>query len=333
MAELSPAMIDAALKRLRGHAHRTPVLTSTTLDRLAGAAVSLKCENFQRAGAFKFRGAYNAIACLDPAERVRGVATFSSGNHGQAVALAAREFATTATVVMPLDAPAGKVAAVEEYGATVVTYDRYTEDRRALTEELAAAAGLAIVPPYDHLDVMAGQGTVGLELLAQTGGLDAVVVPLGGGGLMAGVATAVTSRSQDIAVIGVEPAAGDDHWQSLRAGARVRIPVPHTIADGLAVDQPGELTFAVNSRLVDDIVRVSDEQIVAAMRFLFERMKIVVEPSGAVGVAALLSGGLELPPGRRVGVVISGGNVDAVRFAELLESLGSNGFAQPEVGR
>ncbi len=330
MAELSPADIDAAAQRLRGHAHRTPVLTSATLDQLAGAEVSLKCENFQRAGAFKFRGAYNAIACLDPAARARGVATFSSGNHGQAVALAAREFATTATVLMPLDAPAGKVAAVKEYGAAVVTYDRYTEDRRALTEQLAADAGLAIVPPYDHLDVMAGQGTVGLELLEQAGGLDAVVVPLGGGGLMAGVATAVTSRSPGTAVIGVEPAAGDDHWQSLRAGARVRIPVPHTIADGLAVDMPGELTFAVNRRLVDEVVRVSDAQIVAAMRFLFERMKIVVEPSGAVGVAALLSGALE-PPGRRVGVVISGGNVDAVRFAELLEPLESNGFAHPEV--
>jgi threonine dehydratase len=318
-AELSLSRIQEAAARLDGRAHVTPVVTSSTLNDRTGAEVFVKCENFQRSGAFKFRGAYNAIACLSPDERNRGVITYSSGNHGQAISLAARELGTTATVLMPLDAPAGKVAAVKGYGGEVVTFDRYTEDRAALAAELAGARGLAVVPPYEHLDVMAGQGTVGLELMTQAGGLDSVVVPLGGGGLMAGVATAATAVAPDIAMIGVEPATGDDWARSLQAGERVSLDVPRTIADGLAVATPGEQTFAVNRALVDRVVLVTDEQIVEAMRFLFERMKLVVEPSGAVTVAALLSEQLALPR-QRIGAVISGGNIDAERFATLLGS-------------
>jgi threonine dehydratase len=309
--------IEAAAERLRGHAHRTPVLTSTTLNDRVGAEVFVKCENFQRAGAFKFRGAYNAIACLSVEQRSRGVATYSSGNHGQAVSLAAREFGVRAVVLMPADAPASKVAAVRSYGGEVVGYDRYTQDRKVLGEELAGADGLALIPPYEHPDVIAGQGTVGLELSAQAGPLDVVVAPLGGGGLMAGVATAVTTGQPGIKVVGVEPATGNDHALSMAAGERVQITVPHTIADGLAVDRPGELTFAINRRLLDEVLVVSDEEIVAAMRFLFDRMKLVVEPSGAASIAALLSGRLSLA-GSKVGVVISGGNVDTVRFVDLM---------------
>jgi threo-3-hydroxy-L-aspartate ammonia-lyase len=309
--------IEAAAERLLGHAHRTPVLTSTTLNDRVGAEVFVKCENFQRAGAFKFRGAYNAIACLPAEQRSRGVATYSSGNHGQAVSLAAREFGVRAVVLMPADAPASKVAAVRSYGGEVVDYDRYTQDRKVLGEELANADGLALIPPYEHPDVIAGQGTVGLELSAQAGPLDVVVAPLGGGGLMAGVATAVTTGQPGIKVVGVEPATGNDHALSMAAGERVQITVPHTIADGLAVDRPGELTFAINRRLLDEVLVVSDEEIVAAMRFLFDRMKLVVEPSGAASIAGLLSGRLSLA-GSKVGVVISGGNVDTARFVDLM---------------
>jgi threonine dehydratase len=309
--------IEAAAERLHGHAHRTPVLTSATLNDRVGAEVFVKCESFQRAGAFKFRGAYNAIACLAADQRRRGVATYSSGNHGQAVSLAAREFRVRAVVLMPDDAPASKVAAVRSYGGEVVSYDRYTQDRQELGEELARAHGLALIPPYEHPDVIAGQGTVGLELLEQAGRLDVVVAPLGGGGLMAGVSTAVTTGQPGIKVVGVEPAAGNDHALSMAAGERVQIAVPRTIADGLAVDRPGELTFAINSRLLDEVDVVTDEEIVAAMRFLFDRMKLVVEPSGAASIASLLSGRLSLT-GLKVGAVISGGNVDTERFSRLI---------------
>jgi threonine dehydratase len=311
--------IEAAAERLSGHAHRTPVLTSTMLNDRVGADVFIKCESFQRAGAFKFRGAYNAIACLPAEQRGRGVATYSSGNHGQAVSLAAREFGVRAVVLMPADAPTGKVAAVRSYGGEVVSYDRYTQDRKLLGEALAEAEGMALIPPYDHRDVIAGQGTVGLELMAQAAPLDVVVAPLGGGGLMAGVATAVTSGRAGIKVVGVEPTTGNDHALSMAAGERVQIDVPHTIADGLAVDRPGELTFAVNRRLVDDVDVVTDDEIISAMRFLFDRMKLVVEPSGAASIAALLSGRLRLA-GLRVGAVISGGNVDTARFVDLITS-------------
>ncbi|MGQ4366166.1 pyridoxal-phosphate dependent enzyme [Streptomyces sp. SAS_272] len=306
---------DAAA-RLKGVAHRTPVLRSRTLDRIVGAEVLLKCENFQRVGAFKFRGAYNAASRLAPEQLARGVAAYSSGNHAQAVALAARELGTTAVIVMPEDAPRSKRAATEGYGVEIVTYDRYAGDRVAIAEALAADRGLALIPPYEHPHVMAGQGTAALELLEEAGELDALLAPVGGGGLMAGSATAVKGLRPGIRVVGVEPEAGDDTKRSLEAGRRVEIPVPRTIADGQALHTPGELTFSVNRRLVDAIELVSDDEIRAAMRFAFERLKIVVEPSGATPLAALLAGRVDDLP-RRVGVIVSGGNIDSGRFAEL----------------
>ncbi|GGZ46105.1 threo-3-hydroxy-L-aspartate ammonia-lyase [Streptomyces sp. WAC04189] len=307
---------DAAA-RLDGVAHRTPVLTSRALDALVGAETFVKCENFQRVGAFKFRGAYNAASRLSAGQLAKGIAAYSSGNHAQAVALAARELGTTAVVLMPEDAPRAKREATAGYGAEIVTYDRYTQDRTALGEALAEERGLALIPPYDHPHVIAGQGTAALELLEETGPLDALVVPVGGGGLIAGSATAAKALHPGIQVIGVEPEAGDDTKRSLDSGARVTIPVPRTIADGQALPTPGELTFSLNRRLVDAITLVSDDEIVAAMRFAFERLKIVLEPSGATALAALLAGRPEPRP-RRIGVIASGGNVDAGRFAELI---------------
>ncbi|MET9830728.1 threo-3-hydroxy-L-aspartate ammonia-lyase [Streptomyces sp. NPDC006385] len=306
---------DAAA-RLKGVAHRTPVLRSRTLDELVGAEVFLKCENFQRVGAFKFRGAYNAASRLDPEQLARGIAAYSSGNHAQAVALAARELGTSAVIVMPEDAPPSKRDATLGYGAEIVTYDRYSGDRVAIGEALAAERGLALIPPYEHPHVMAGQGTAALELLEEVGELEQLVVPVGGGGLIAGSATAVKGLRPGARVTGVEPEAGDDTKRSLEAGRRVSIPVPRTIADGQALPTPGELTFSVNRRLVDEIALVGDDEIRDAMRFAFERLKIVVEPSGATPLAALLTGRAGPLP-RRVGVIISGGNVDAGRFAEL----------------
>ncbi|MFE9020960.1 threo-3-hydroxy-L-aspartate ammonia-lyase [Streptomyces sp. NPDC007808] len=306
---------DAAA-RLKGVAHRTPVLRSRTLDERVGAEVFLKCENFQRVGAFKFRGAYNAASRLDPGQLARGIAAYSSGNHAQAVALAARELGTTAVIVMPEDAPPSKREATLGYGAEIVTYDRYTGDRVAIGEALAAERGLALIPPYEHPHVMAGQGTAALELLEEVGELDQLVVPVGGGGLIAGSATVVKSLRPHARVIGVEPEAGDDTKRSLEAGRRVSVPVPRTIADGQALRTPGELTFSVNRRLVDGIALVGDDEIRDAMRFAFERLKIVVEPSGATPLAALLTGRTGPLP-RRVGVIVSGGNVDVARFAEL----------------
>jgi threonine dehydratase len=307
---------DAAA-RIDGVAHRTPVLTSRTLDGLVGGRVYVKCENLQRVGAFKFRGAYNAISRLTGEQRARGIAAYSSGNHAQAVALAARELGSHAVILMPVDTPASKAAAVVGYGAEVVTYDRYTEDRTAIGEKLAADRGLALIPPYEHPHVIAGQGTAALELLDQVGRLDALVVPVGGGGLIAGSAVAAKGVQPGIRVVGVEPEAGDDTKRSLAAGHRVRIAVPRTIADGQAADIPGELTFSLNSRLVDEVVLVSDDEIRSAMRFAFDRMKLVTEPSGATGLAALLAGRLAPVPSR-IGVIVSGGNVDWRRFAELL---------------
>lgn len=311
--------VREAAARIEGVAHRTPVLRSRTLDRLAGAEVFLKCENLQRVGAFKFRGAYNALSRLAPEQLAKGVASYSSGNHAQAVALAARELGTTAVILMPEDTPQAKRDATAGYGAEIVTYDRYTGDRVAIGEALAADRGLALIPPYEHPHVMAGQGTAALELLEQTGGLDALVVPVGGGGLIAGCATAAKGHSSAIRVVGVEPETGDDTRRSLAAGHRVSIPVPRTIADGQAADIPGELTFSVNRRLVDEIALVSDDDIRAALRFAFERLKTVLEPSGASALAAVLAGRIDrLPP--RVGVVLSGGNIGAARFAELCGS-------------
>jgi threonine dehydratase len=308
----------AASERLDGVAHRTPVLTASSLDAATGAArVLLKAENLQRAGAFKFRGAYNAVASLLPDERARGVATVSSGNHAQALALAARLHEIPAVILMPDDAPAGKLAATRGYGAEIVTFDRYASDREALLAALVEERDLVPIHPYDDLDVMAGQGTVALELIWDAGPLDLLLVCVGGGGLISGCATAVAGLSPQTRVIGVEPEEGDDTRRSLAAGERVRIPVPRTIADGQQLPIPGELTFPVVQRLVSEVVTVSDAEIVAAMRFLFERVKTVAEPSGACALAALLAGKVDAA-GARVGVTISGGNVTAQRFAELL---------------
>ncbi|UXY25949.1 threo-3-hydroxy-L-aspartate ammonia-lyase [Streptomyces sp. HUAS TT20] len=311
--------VQDAAARIKGVAHRTPVLRSRTLDALVGAQVFVKCENFQRVGAFKFRGAYNAVSRLSPEQLAKGVAAYSSGNHAQAVALAARELGTSAVIVMPEDTPRSKLEATAGYGAEIITYDRYTGDREAIGEALAAERGLALVPPYEHPHVIAGQGTAALELIEEVGDLDALVVPVGGGGLIAGSATAAKGLLPDIRVIGVEPEAGDDTKRSLEAGRRVSIPVPRTIADGQAADIPGELTFSINRRLLDGIALVGDDQIRDAMRFAFERMKIVVEPSGASALGALLAHRTDLGPGsRRIGVILSGGNIGAQRFAELL---------------
>ena len=307
--------VRAAAERLAGVANRTPVLTSRTLDARAGQPVHVKAESFQRGGAFKFRGAYNKIASLPADVRNRGVLAYSSGNHAQAVSIAARLLGTNATIVMPEDAPPAKLEATRGYGAEVISYDRWTEDREAIGRRLAEERGVELVRPYDDPLVMAGQGTTALELLEDVPDLDVLVVPVGGGGLIAGCATAATALRAGIRVVGVEPAAGDDTRRSLDAGERVRIDVPRTIADGLQAAEPGELTFAVNQRLLDDVVTVTDEEILDAMSFLFDRMKLVTEPSGAVGIAALLAG---RTGAGRTGVVISGGNVGVARFAALL---------------
>jgi threo-3-hydroxy-L-aspartate ammonia-lyase len=307
--------VQAAGGRLEGVAHRTPVFTSRTLDGLVGASAHLKAECFQRGGAFKFRGAYNKIASLPDHVRRRGVLAYSSGNHAQAVAIAASLLGTHATILMPEDAPTAKADATRGYGADVVTYDRWTESREEMGERLAEERGLALVKPYDDPLVMAGQGTTALELLADVKGLDVLVAPVGGGGLIAGCSTVACALAPQMRIVGVEPDAGDDTARSFATGERIHIDVPRTIADGLQTTAPGELTFAVNRERVDEIVTVSDDQIVEAMAFLFDRMKLVVEPSGAVGVAALLAGKIS---GARIGVVLSGGNVGAARFAELL---------------
>ncbi|MFF4395019.1 pyridoxal-phosphate dependent enzyme [Streptomyces sp. NPDC001480] len=320
MPDTPPVSLDDvrdAAARIKGVAHRTPVLRSRTLDELVGAEVFVKCENLQRVGAFKFRGAYNAASRLSPERLAKGIAAYSSGNHAQAVALAARELGTTAVILMPEDTPRAKLEATAGYGAEIVTYDRYTGDRVAIGEALAADRGLELIPPYEHPHVIAGQGTAALELIEEAGELDALVVPVGGGGLIAGSATAAKGLLPDIRVIGVEPEAGDDTKRSLEAGRRVSVPVPRTIADGQAADIPGELTFSINRRLLDGIALVDDDEIREAMRFAFERLKTVVEPSGASALAALLAHRVEPLP-RRVGLILSGGNIGAERFAELL---------------
>ena len=317
--------ITAAADRLNGVAHRTPVLTSQTLDSRTGAQVFLKCENLQRMGAFKFRGAYNALARFTPAQRRAGVIAFSSGNHAQAIALSARLLGMPSVIVMPQDAPPAKLAATRDYqqgqaGSEVVLYDRYTEDREAIGQRIATERGMTLVPPYDHADVMAGQGTAALELVQQTtegGPLDLLLVCVGGGGLIAGCAVAAHHLLPRVRVIGVEPEAGNDTQRSLAEGRIVHIDTPRTIADGAQTQHSGQLTFPVIQRLVEGIVTVSDAQLVQAMRFAAERLKQVVEPTGALGLAALLSGVVSAP-GQRVGVIVSGGNVDIPRYAALL---------------
>jgi len=310
--------VRAAARRIEWAAHRTPVLRSRALDEAVGAKVFLKAENLQRVGAFKFRGAYNAVAALTDDERARGVATVSSGNHAQALALAAQLHGIPAVILMPDDAPPGKLAATAGYGAQVVRFDRYAEDREELLAELVADRGLVPIHPYDDERVMAGQGTVALELIEDAGPLDVLLVCVGGGGLIAGCATAAKALLPDVRVVGVEPEAGDDVRRSLAAGERVRIEVPRTIADGQQLPAPGELTFPVIRERVDAVELASDAEIVDAMRFLFERLKTVAEPSGACAVGALLAGRAGDVTGLRVGVTITGGNVTAERFAELV---------------
>ena len=309
--------VELAANRLAGVAHRTPVLTSRTLDERTGAHVHVKAECFQRGGAFKLRGAYNKISSLDEDALRRGVLAYSSGNHAQAVAIAAALLGTHATIVMPEDAPAAKLDATRGYGAEIVTYDRWTESREELGARLAGERGLELVRPYDDPLVMAGQGTVALELLEEAPEIDLLLVPVSGGGLIAGCSTVAKALRPGIRIVGVEPEAGDDTRRSLAAGERVRIDVPRTIADGLQATEPGELTFEVNRQRVDEVVTVSDEEIVEAMVFLFDRLKLVAEPSAAVGIAALLRGNVDARD-RSVGVVLSGGNVGAARFAELV---------------
>ena len=319
MPQALPTFDDvlAAAARLQGVAHKTPVLQSSTLNDQLQAQVFIKCENFQRMGAFKFRGGYNALAKLNEVQRKAGVVAYSSGNHAQAVALSARILNMPASIFMPHDASPAKLAATTAYGATVIGYDRYTEDASAKAMQLAQEKGLTFIPPFDHADVLAGQGTAALELFDEVGQLDALFVCLGGGGLLSGSALAARARSPLCKIYGVEPEAGNDTQQSFRTGERVKIPTPVTIADGAQTPMVGAITFEIIKALVDDIHTVSDAQLIASMRFYAERMKMVVEPTGCLSLAAAIQAAPALK-GQRVGVIISGGNVDLARFAQLL---------------
>jgi len=311
--------VIAASIRLEGHAHRTPVLRSRTADDRLETSVFFKCENFQRMGAFKFRGAFNALSKFSAAQRHAGVVTFSSGNHAQAIALSARMLGIPATILMPLDAPQAKIDATRGYGGEVILYDRFKQDREALTLELATQRGLTLIPPYDHPDVMAGQGTAAKELFEEVGALDYLFVPLGGGGLLSGSALAARALAPQCKIYGVEPEAGNDGQQSFRKGEIVHIDTPKTIADGAQTQHLGQYTFGVIRRDVDDVLTATDAQLVQAMRFFAERMKMVVEPTGCLGFAAASQAGASIR-GKRVGVILSGGNVDLARFGELLAS-------------
>ncbi|MEY3664691.1 MAG: hypothetical protein RLZZ153_873 [Pseudomonadota bacterium] len=309
--------IEAASQRLAGVAVNTPVLSSPDIDAQAGARVFFKAENLQHTGAFKFRGAYNSLARFDAAQRRAGVITYSSGNHAQAIARSAKLLGMPAVIVMPQDAPSIKLAATRSHGAEVVMYDRYREDREAIGQRIAAERGMTLIPPYDHPDVMAGQGTAARELFDAVGPLDVLLVCLGGGGLISGCAVAARALAPGCRVVGVEPSAGNDVQQSLAAGKRIRIGVPNTIADGAQTTSPGELTFAVIRACVDDIVTVSDDALVRTLQRLAAQLKIVVEPTGCLAAAALLEGIVKVG-GQRVGVILSGGNADPVRFGQYL---------------
>jgi len=311
------ADIEAAAQRIKGHAHRTPVLTSSTIDRKTGGSVFFKCENFQRAGAFKFRGAFNALSKLSADERRRGVLTFSSGNHAQAIALSGRLLSVPTVVVMPNDAPEVKVRATREYGAEVVLYDKHETTREALGKKISEERGLITIPPYDHADVIAGQGTAALELFEKTGPLDYFFVCVGGGGLISGCAAAAAALSPSCKVIGVEPEAGDDATRSFKTKTLQTVTNPDTIADGARTPSLGNLTFAMVLAHVHDMMTVSDKELATTMFYLWERMKIVVEPTGALAATAALSGRIDLT-GKKVGILISGGNVDTTAIPKLL---------------
>jgi threonine dehydratase len=311
------ADVERAATRLRGIVHRTPVLTSRTADARAGATLFFKCENLQRAGAFKFRGAYNAVAALPPEQRARGVVAFSSGNHAQAMAMACKILQTRSTIVMPKDAPATKAEATRGYGADLVFYDRYSEDREAIAMDLSSRRGLSLVPPFDHADVIAGQGTAAKELFDEVGALDVLVTPMGGGGLLSGSSLSAAALSPRCALFGVEPAAGDDGRQSLQRGEIVTIAPPRSIADGAVNTHIGERPFAILRKHAVSVVTASDAELIAAMRFFAERMKIVVEPTGCLGLAAVFGGAIPCR-GKRVGIILSGGNVDVAALAKFL---------------
>ncbi|HZT13520.1 MAG TPA: threo-3-hydroxy-L-aspartate ammonia-lyase [Candidatus Baltobacteraceae bacterium] len=311
--------VRAAGARLHGVVHRTPVVHSRTLDELTGAQVFLKCENFQRMGAFKFRGAYNRIVQFDAAQRRGGVVAFSSGNHAQGVALACKLLDVPAAIVMPSDAPRSKVEATKGYGAEVIFYDRHRSHRAEIAEALCRERGAVLVPPFDDPHIIAGAGTAGLELVDEIRDLDAIAAPVGGGGLLSGCCIAAHDADARIAMYGVEPEAGNDVQRSLAAGKIVHTEVPRTIADGLQTQAPGELTFGILREHVSGVVTVTDDQLVRAMRFAFERMKLVIEPSGAAALAAVMFGALDVR-GKRAGVIVSGGNIDAERFIQLLSS-------------
>lgn len=309
--------VIAAAQRLEGVAHTTPVLTSRTLDAETGAQVFIKCENLQRAGSFKFRGAFNALSQFDAQQRKAGVVAFSSGNHAQGIALAARLLGMPATIVMPTDAPAAKVAATRDYGASVVLYDRFTEDREQIGRRLANEQGMTLTPPYDHPHILAGQGTAAKELLEFTGPLDALFVGLGGGGMLSGTALSTRALAPDCQLFGVEPEAGNDGQRSFRTGSIVHIDTPKTIADGAQTQHLGNYTFPIIRDQVNDILTVTDAQLVDSMRFFMQRMKLVVEPTGCLGLAALRQLG-ERFKGQRVGIIVTGGNIDIERYAALL---------------
>ncbi len=319
MANQLPSYDDVlqAAKRLQGIAHKTPVLQSSTLNAQMQAEVFIKCENFQRMGAFKFRGGYNALAKLNAPQKQAGVVAYSSGNHAQAIALSARILNMPATIFMPHDAAPSKLAATQGYGAQVIGYDRYSEDASALAAKLAQDRGMTFIPPFDHPDVLAGQGTAALELFEEVGELDALFVCLGGGGLLSGSALAAKAKSPLCKIYGVEPEAGNDVQQSFRQGERVKIPTPITIADGAQTPMVGAITFELIKQWVDDIHTVSDAQLIEVMRFYAERMKMIVEPTGCLSLAAAIQARDSLK-GQRVGVIISGGNIDLARFAQLL---------------
>ena len=311
--------IAAAHRRIAGVAHRTPTLTSTTANAWTGARLFFKCENFQRMGAFKFRGAYHAVVQLTPEQRATGIVAYSSGNHAQAVALAAKLLSIKSVIVMPTDAPAAKIAATRAYGGEIVFYDRFAESREALARQIAETQGLALIPPFDHPEVMAGQGTTAQELFEDSGPLDVLLVPLGGGGLLSGCAVVARTLNPQCRILGVEPEAGNDGQRSFRSDTIVRIDVPNTIADGAQTQHLGIHTFAIIRQLVDDILTVSDADLLETMRFFAGRMKLVVEPTGCLGAAAVLQRKVDVRE-KNVGIVVSGGNIDLTRFADMLLS-------------